>query len=63
MTSVGPGSAPGLLHSATARASVSFARSATAHLPDNVIAAHREARALRRLELRLAVYRMLHLIR
>jgi hypothetical protein len=63
VTSVGPGSTPGLVHGAFARATVSTARSGVAHLPDNVIAAHREARARRRLELRLAVYRKLHLIR
>lgn len=49
----GPGSVPGPMHGAAARAEVLRAKVHTGALPDDVIAAAREERALRRLRRRV----------
>jgi hypothetical protein len=59
----GPGSQPGPFHGAVARSEVQQVRSGTARLPDNVIAAAREERSLRRLKRRIRLWSRVGLIR
>jgi hypothetical protein len=49
----GPGSTPGPFHGALAQSEVSRARAGVRKIPDDVIAAAREERALRRLQRRV----------
>ena len=58
----GPGSAPGPLHGAAAQSEVQRVR-AGAHVPDDVIAAAREERALARLKRRVRRWQRLGRIR
>jgi hypothetical protein len=58
-----PGGQPGPFHGAVARSEVQRARHATARLPDNVIAAAREERSLRRLKRRIRRWSRLGLVR
>jgi hypothetical protein len=59
----GPGSVPGPMHGAVARAEVLRARSAMRALPDDVVAAAREERALRRLKRRIRRWQRLGRVR
>jgi hypothetical protein len=59
----GPGSAPGPFHGELARSQVQHARAGAPRLPDDVIAAAREERALRRLRRRVGRWQRLRRIR
>jgi hypothetical protein len=59
----GPGGQPGPFHGAVARSEVQRARQATTNLPDNVIAAAREERSLRRLKRRIRRWSRVGLVR
>jgi len=59
----GPGSNPGPLHGAAARSEVLRVRQGAARLPDDVIAAARDERSLRRLQRRIRRFTRVGLIR
>jgi hypothetical protein len=59
----GPGSAPGPFHGEYARSTMQHARAAAPRLPDDVIAAAREERALRRLKRRVTRWQRMGRIR
>jgi hypothetical protein len=63
MTFGGAGAQPGPFHGAVARSQVEHARHGAGRLPDNVIAAAREERSLRRLKRRIRRWSRVGLVR
>jgi hypothetical protein len=59
----GPGATPGPFHGELARSEVQRARAGVPQLPDDVIAAARDERALRRLRRRVARWQRMGRIR